>query len=66
MDAKMELSLSKELLDLIKEEPEAMLLTMMYSPKSVSDQRIYTIDLKEGVMKINGKALKINGEVIKF
>lgn len=66
MDATMELSLSKELLALIKEEPEAMLLYMMYRPKRESDKRIYDIHLKDGLMKINGKDLKINGKAVKF
>lgn len=66
IDAEMELSLSKDLLELIKKEPEGMLLYMMHRPKSVSDKSIYDIHLKNGVIKINGQDLKINGKLIKF
>ena len=66
MDATIELSLSKDLLVLIKEEPEVMLLYMMHRPKVVSDQSIYTIHLKNGLIKINGKELKINRKEVKF
>lgn len=66
MDADIELTLSKELLELIIKEPEAMLLYMTYRPKSVSDTHIYTIEIKDGLMKINGKALKLHGEPVRF
>lgn len=66
MDATIELSLSNDLLALIKEKPETMLIYMMHRPKIVSDQRMYHIHLKNGFMQINGKALKINGKPVKF
>lgn len=66
MDATMELSVSKELLALIKEIPEAMLLYMTYRPKSVSDKNIYNIHLQNGLMKINGKDLMMNGKPVRF
>lgn len=66
MDATMELSLSNDLLALIKEKPETMLFYMGYRPKIASDRRIYNIQLKDGFMKINGKALMINGKPVKF
>ena len=49
-----------------KEKPEILFFYMMYRPKIVSDQNIYTIHLNNGFMKINGKALKINGEPVRF
>jgi len=66
INAKIELSLSKELLTVLKEDPKAMLMYMMYRPKRVEDKRIYNLDLKDGLLNINGKDLKINGKTIKF
>jgi len=66
MDATIELSLSKELLELFKEKPETLLFYMIHKPKIVSDQNIYDIHLKNGFLQINGKALKINGKPVKF
>jgi hypothetical protein len=66
MDAHIALSLSNDLLALLKEDPETLLFYMRYRPKIISDQSIYNIHLKDGSMKINGKALKIHGEPVRF
>jgi plasmid maintenance system killer protein len=66
MDGAIELSLSNELLALLKEKPEILLLYMTYRPKTVSDQNIYNIHLKDGFMQINGKALKRKGKAVTF
>jgi hypothetical protein len=66
MDARIALSLSNDLLALLKEDPETLLFYMRYRPKIISDQSIYNIHLKDGSMKINGKALKIHGEPVSF
>ncbi len=66
MDARIALSLSNDLLTLLKEDPETLLFYMRYRPKTISDQSIYNIHLKDGSMKINGKALKIHGEPVRF
>lgn len=66
MDGNITLSLSKDLLDLMKKDPEAMLVYMMYRPKRVLNQRIYDLKLKNGLLNINGKDFKINGKPVKF
>lgn len=55
MDGEIHLSLSKELLELLKEDPKAMLTYMMYRPKRKLGQRIYDIHIRNGAVKINGK-----------
>jgi hypothetical protein len=66
MDADIELSFSNELLTLLKENPEILLFYMTYRPKTISDQNIYNIHLKDGFIQINGKALKRNGKAVRF
>lgn len=66
MDGNITLSLSKDLLALIKKEPEAMLVYMMYRPKRVLGNRVYDLKLKHGLLNINGKDFKINGKPVKF
>jgi hypothetical protein len=52
------LSMSKELLDVIKEDPKAMITYMMYRPKRKLGQRIYDIKIGNGELKLNGKPVK--------
>ncbi len=66
MDGNITLSLSKEILELIKEDPKAMLVYMMYRPKRVLNQRIYDLKFKNGLLNINGKDFKLNGKPVKF
>lgn len=58
MDVNITLSLSKELLDLIKEDPATMLVYMMYRPKRVLENRVYDLKLNNGLLNINGKDFK--------
>lgn len=58
MEGDINLSLSKELLALIKEDPKVMLTYMMYRPKRVSEQRVYKIQIKNGALKINDKPVE--------
>lgn len=57
MDGEIHLSLSKELLEIIKEDPKAMLMYMMYRPKRKLGQRLYDIRINHGDIKINGKTI---------
>ncbi len=52
-----DISLSKELLNLMKEDPKAMMIYMMYRPKRNLGQRLYHIKIGKGEVKINGKAV---------
>lgn len=58
IDGTIHLSLSKELLDVIKEDPKAMITYMMYRPKRKLGQRIYDIKIGDGELKLNGKPVK--------
>ena len=58
IDGYINLSLSKELLALLKEDPKSMLFYMMYRPKRSLGQRIYNIHIMDGSVKINGKPLE--------
>jgi len=58
IDGTINLSLSKEILALLKEDPKTMLFYMMYRPKRSLGQRIYHINIMDGDVKINGKPLE--------
>lgn len=52
------LSMSKEILTMLKKDPEFMIGYMMYRPKRSQDQRIYNINIMDGSVKINDKPLE--------
>jgi len=58
IDGDIHLSLSKEILTLLKEDPKSMIGYMMYRPKRSLGQRIYNINIMDGSVKINGKPLE--------
>ena len=58
IDGDIHLSMSKEILTMLKEDPEFMIGYMMYRPKRSLGQRIYNINIMDGSVKINGKSLE--------
>jgi hypothetical protein len=58
MEGVINLSLSKEILILLKKDPKFMLTYMMYRPKRVLEQRIYEIQIKNDEVKLNGKTVE--------
>jgi hypothetical protein len=58
IDGDIHLSMSKEILTMLKEDPEFMIGYMMYRPKRSEGQRIYNINILDGSVKINGKLLE--------
>jgi hypothetical protein len=58
MEGNITLSISKEILELMKKEPKFMLTYMMYRPKRVLEQRMYDIQINNGALKINGKLVE--------
>jgi len=56
IDAQLKVSLSKELLDLISRDPKAMIALMIFTPKEVNGKQVYSIELKGGSLKVNGKS----------
>ena len=59
IDGDIHLSFSKEILTMLKEDPEFMIGYMMYRPKRSEAQRIYNINILDGSVKINGKLLEL-------
>ncbi|MCO4845817.1 MAG: hypothetical protein KC427_07340 [Sulfurovum sp.] len=57
IDGDIHLSISKEILNMLKEDPKFMIGYMMYRPKRSLGQRIYNINIMDGSVKINGKSL---------
>lgn len=57
ISGKIHLSLSKEILDMLKKDGEFMIMYMMYRPKRELEQRIYDINIGDGEIKINGKVV---------
>jgi hypothetical protein len=57
MNGNIHVSISQEILRMLKEDPEFMILYMMYRPKRELGQRIYDINIGNGEIKINGKAV---------
>ena len=58
MEGVINLSLSKEILTLLKKDPKFMLTYMMYRPKRVLEQRIYEIQIMNDEIKLNGKPVE--------
>ena len=58
MEGDIRVSISKEILTMLKEDPEFMIVYMMYRPKRKLDQRIYNINIENGSVKINGKLVE--------
>ncbi|PHS37964.1 MAG: hypothetical protein COB07_09275 [Sulfurovum sp.] len=57
IDAKLKVSLSKALLDLISRDPKAMIALMIFTPKDVNGKQVYSVELKDGSLKVNGKSV---------
>jgi len=57
IDATLKVSLSKALLDVIAEDPKAMIACMVFKPKKVLDKRVYDFNLKNGSLRVNGKSI---------
>lgn len=58
IDAKMKIISSKALLELIEEDPGAMLTLMIFRPKTVNGKKVYSFELKNGSLKVNGKSVR--------
>ena len=57
IDANLKISLSKALLDLISRDPKAMIALMIFTPKEVNGKQVYSVELKGGSLKVNGKSV---------
>jgi hypothetical protein len=57
IDANLEISLSKALLDLISRDPKVMIALMIFTPKELNGKQVYSVELKDGSLKVNGKSV---------
>jgi hypothetical protein len=55
IDANLKISLSKALLDLISRDPKVMIALMIFTPKTINGKEVYSVELKDGSLKVNGK-----------
>ena len=58
IDASLKLSLSKALLDVVSQHPKAMIAVMLFKPEKNLDKYIYSLELKDGSLSVNGKAIR--------
>ncbi|MCF6244926.1 MAG: YdgA family protein [Sulfurovum sp.] len=55
VDADLKLVFSKKLFELIAQQPQAMMALMMFQPKDENNKKVYSLELKDGKLLINGK-----------
>lgn len=53
IDINLNMTLSNELFALISQQPEAMMTMMLVQPKTVNDNKVYKIELKNGKLTVN-------------
>ncbi len=53
-NANLDLSLSKELYTLIAQQPQSVMLMMLFQPKDVNGKKVYNVELKDGRLTVNG------------
>lgn len=58
INAQTNIVISSELFAHLMQEPEAMIIPMLFPPKEENGKKIYDIELKKGVLKINDTLLK--------
>ncbi len=57
IDGDVKLEFSKELYELIAQQPQAMMALMMFPPKDENDKKQYTFELQNGKFTVNGKPI---------
>lgn len=57
IDANLHISFSKELFSLIAQQPQAMIVLMLFQPKDINGKKSYEIDLKDGKLLVNGQPI---------
>ncbi len=54
IDANLRLALSDTLFGFVSQQPDALLAMMMFQPKEENNKKIYIIELKNGILNVNG------------
>ncbi len=57
IDAKLKVILSKPLFALIASQPKAMLALMLFQPTEENNQKVYSLELKDGKASVNGMSI---------
>jgi hypothetical protein len=57
IDTKTKVALSNDLYVLISQQPWAMLFAMMIRPQTIDGKKVYEVELKDGKVLVNGKAV---------
>ena len=57
IDAKLKVVLSKPLFALIASQPKAMLALMLFQPTEENNQKVYSLELKDGKASVNGMSI---------
>ena len=57
IDANLHIDFSKEIFNIITQQPKAMIALMLFQPKNVGDKKSYTLEVKDGKLIINGMSL---------
>lgn len=57
MNANLNLTLSEQLFGFIAKQPQAVMVMMMIQPKDVNGDKVYTVELKNGKLSVNGKPM---------
>jgi hypothetical protein len=58
LSSKITLDLSKDLFELIGQDPRAMIALMMFPPKEKNGQKNYEIEVNKGELTVNGKKVR--------
>jgi len=54
LNANLKVSLDKTLFSFIAKQPKAMMAMMLFQPKDVQDKKVYTVEIKNGKILVNG------------
>ena len=57
IDANINVELSRDLFNLISQQPKAMLALMLFQPKDVNGKKVYDLELKDGKFVVNGMSV---------
>ena len=54
LNANLKVSLDKTLFSFIAKQPKAMMAMMLFQPKDVQDKKVYSVEIKNGKILVNG------------
>ena len=57
VDANLNLNFSQDLLDIVAQQPQAMMTLMIFQPKDVNGTKVYELKLQDGKLTVNGVSM---------